>query len=134
MEVKLLGQALSQSTKYITPMKAKLLLILLSLGVLAACNKDNGDDNPACPAPSFSAGAGQNSVQVVIDGSEKYGFFEAEYGSNGYALGNGDSTATINNYQHIGGIPPGTYDIYVRGNCGGSEWSEWSGPKSFLVQ
>ena len=25
------------------------------------------------------------------------------------------------------------YDFYVRGNCGGSEFSEWTGPHSFVT-
>ena len=118
-------------------MKATFLsTLLLFLMFISACKKDDGGSE-SCPKSTFSVNGGNStgvSASVNVGNSAAYGFIELEYGSNGYTQGTGTKVTISGSYHELKGLNTGTYDMYLRGNCGGSEWSEWSGPKSFLVQ
>jgi len=98
---------------------------------ISGCNTDDPDDMNPCPTPTFSIQNNQSSISLYIY-SAGHGYFEIQYGSNGFPLGSG-TVATVNASSDLGNLNNGTYDIYVRGNCGSNMWSEWSPPTSFLI-
>lgn len=113
----------------------KILAIALMVLIFTGCKKDGdgpGDNTNPCSTPSFYTTANAGSVDVSLNASG-YGFYEIEYGTNGFSLGNG-TKQTINSNTTISNLTNGTYDIYLRGNCGGTSWSDWSNPQSFLIQ
>jgi len=116
-----------------------ILLSLLTAALLltASCNKE---EEPGCPQPDFSLNTGSfnncnnnNSPYLNISAQGYAGFFEIEYGPNGFTRGTG-TMQTISGSTNLNGLSAGTYDLYARSNCGGTDFSEWAGPKSFLVQ
>lgn len=114
-------------------MKKILTLALLAL-VFAGCKKDDGTtntDNP-CMTPSFYTSPGTGSVDIQVTSGD-HGFYEIEYGNNGFSQGSG-TKQTVSSYTTLSNLTNGTYDIYLRGNCGGNSWSDWSSPQSFLIQ
>lgn len=84
--------------------------------------------NPDFYVANSSQGASGFQVNVFASG---HGFYEVQYGSNGFSLGSGTTTQV--NDQTIVNVANGAYDVYLRGNCGGDDWSDWEGPKSILV-
>ncbi|MGB0916956.1 MAG: hypothetical protein ACPGU4_05145 [Flavobacteriales bacterium] len=110
-----------------------LFVVVVTLTV-SGCNQDSPED-PTCGVPGFSAfanGDGDGIEFYVNSGTGNYGFFEVQYGANGFTLGNG-TTITGASGTNINNLSNGAYDVYIRGNCGGNDWSEWSGPNSVLV-
>lgn len=114
-------------------MKHHISLFILAF-VLFGCNQP---EEETCPAPDFEAAqAGSGGGIQIYDmtgNSELYGFFEVQYGPNGFSFGSG-TTQNINDNGTISGLAGGTYDVYLRGNCGGTDWSDWAGPISLLIQ
>ena len=59
---------------------------------------------------------------------------ELEYGSAGFTIGTG-VRVTVTAEEHdrwLSGLLPGTaYDVYVRQECAGGGWSDWSEPLTF---
>ena len=108
-------------------MKNPIILFLISVFFLSNCSEKNKEDS--CPKVDISVYVTNSYVQVAPLNSN-YGFFEAEYGANGFSKGSGTTTNNLD----LGNLPNGTYDVYLRGNCGGNDWSSWTGPKSFIVQ
>jgi hypothetical protein len=106
-----------------------ILIMILAIILTVSCKKDNNK----CKTTDFSVSGGNNTATIYIDGND-YGFMEVEYGPNGYSKGSG-TTITISNTSqyYLDNLNSGTYDVYIRGNCGGNEWSKWTGPKSFFV-
>ena len=103
---------------------------------------DNGDNGGSsnCKTPnnlSNSDGFGQLEGVMSIHWDDKNypnnaGYFELEYGPSGFNIGDGEK-ATINNSNYSDGafLENTTYDVYVRANCGGSEFSSYSDVYSF---
>jgi len=61
-------------------------------------------------------------------------FYEVEYGLNGFSQGSGTTVNSNDNDLLVTGLSADTaYDFYVRGNCGGSDFSDWAGPHSFVT-
>lgn len=112
----------------------KILALALIALVFSGCKKDDGpDDTPnSCATPNFYVNPGAGSVNVQVS-SNTHGFYEIEYGSNGFSLGSG-TKQTVSMNADISNLTNGTYDIYMRGNCGGNSYSDWSSPQSFLIQ
>lgn len=110
-------------------MKRLLYIVALSL-TFVACKKDK-NENP-CKKPSLDLYTQPGSVVVNVGGGD-FGFYEIEYGPNGFAKGTG-TIQTISGSTSISSLTDGTYDFYARGNCGGTQWSDWTGPKSCLVE
>jgi hypothetical protein len=103
----------------------------LFVAMIAASGCAEDDANP-CETPLVSLYVNGNTVTPTIT-SYVHGFFEVEYGPNGFAKGTG-TTLTVNNATPIQGLANGAYDYYLRGNCGGDVWSDWNGPTSFLIE
>jgi hypothetical protein len=108
------------------------LVCFIGLVVIAGCNTEDGDDPNPCPTPDFYLQNNQSTVGIYISDVSAFGYYEIQYGSNGFSLGSG-TVATINAGDQLNNLNNGSYDIYVRGNCGGSSWSDWGGPTSFLI-
>ena len=111
--------------------------LLFSLAItLAGCNKDNPeDDNPNCPKPNLIANANFDGTGIEYYnslGNAQFGFYEVQYGPNGFTLGTG-TIETSSNGGALNELANGAYDVYLRANCGGNEWSNWDGPNSVLV-
>ena len=113
-------------------MKNILAIALLAL-VFTGCKKDDGTDNTnnTCNTPPFDVYTSSGSANIQVTGGS-HGFYEIEYGTNGFSQGSGTKQTVSSNYT-ISNLNNGTYDIYLRGNCGGTSWSEWSSPRSFIV-
>ena len=61
-------------------------------------------------------------------------YYQIEWGSNGFKRGEGtESNSNIRKLQIDGLAPDTPYDYYVRGNCGGTEFTEWTGPYTFVT-
>ncbi|MDG5490993.1 FG-GAP-like repeat-containing protein [Psychroserpens sp. SPM9] len=68
----------------------------------------------------WQAGGSESNWEVALQAS-----------GSGIPSGSGTST-TSNNPYPLTGLTPGTnYEIYVRGFCGGSDYSNWIGPIAF---
>lgn len=53
--------------------------------------------------------------------------FEAEYGLQGFALGEGRTATSNGNNITLSNLTPDTdYDVYIRSACGAQLWGEWS--------
>lgn len=119
-------------------MKNYLLLVLFASLFIYGCGEEETPE-PSCANPWFSIsqsnmGSPQNGGAFTLHVSNNYvySFYEMEYGSNGFARGNG-TTQAVNNQSSVDGLANGAYDVYLRGNCGGTEWSNWEGPISILI-
>lgn len=112
----------------------KIITLAVALLLLAGCKKEeNGNNNVnPCGTPSLSINLVTGGVDLYVNGNTSAGFYEIEYGSNGFSRGSG-TKATINTQYSLSGLTNGTYDIYVRANCGGTSYSDWSSAQSFLV-
>ena len=131
-------------------------LLLLSIIVLSISCSNNNED----PAPSGDGGSSigsENSgggnitcykpvnleVQQTTSNSTTYYWhdtnnaqlFNIEYGPRGFSLGNGTKKSSSKTQIDISNLIPNTeYDFYVRANCGGNDYSEWSNPHSFITK
>lgn len=57
-----------------------------------------------------------------------------EYGPTGFAHGAGTTVVANNNTYTFTGLTPATaYDVYVQGNCGGDNISDWSSVATFTT-
>lgn len=111
----------------------RLLYLAIFLILLGGCKKDDSGNSPnPCGTPGVTLNTGTGSVEIYL-GSGDYGFYEIEYGPNGFTRGTG-TTLTVSNYYTLTNLTNGTYDLYARGNCGGTSYSDWSSAKSFLIQ
>jgi hypothetical protein len=87
---------------------------------------------PLCPDPSSVSVSNitQNGAQLAWTGTSSS--YEIEYGTTGFALGNGSQISSSTNSTTLTGLSASTnYDVYVRGNCGSNGTSNWTGPVSF---
>lgn len=111
------------------------MAFLAAVMTITGCKKDEGDNNKVnpCSTPGLALNPQEGKVGMYINSNTgQHGFYEIEYGSNGFSKGSG-TTVTMSGSYEINGLTNGTYDIYVRGNCGGTSWSDWSSPQSFLI-
>lgn len=109
----------------------KFIALCISCLLLSSCAKEN-DKNISCSKPDIEVSVSSGSFSLYTYG-ESYGFIEAEYGPNGFSQGSG-TTKTSSDQFSVNNMVNGTYDVYVRGNCGGNDWSDWAGPKSFIIE
>ena len=71
---------------------------------------------------SWSAGSTETSWEIVVQNS-----------GTGIPSGPGTPT-TNNNAYYVSNLDDNTtYEIYVRGNCGGGDYSNWVGPNNFTT-
>lgn len=107
-------------------------VIVASLMIATGCKKEDGDDKTVtCSKPQYSVTGYNGQAEVYIESPGNAGFFEIEYGPNGFTQGQGTKFNASYN-TNIPNLSNGTYDMYVRANCGGSDYSEWE-LKSFIV-
>lgn len=98
--------------------------------LLFGCKKKDVND---CETPNFQLSQSSNAGEFLFQAtSGTHGFYEIQYGPNGFSFGSG-TTVNLNSFSTVSGLSGGAYDVYVRGNCGGSSWSDWSNPSSILV-
>lgn len=92
---------------------------------------------PACPNITDLTVANVNTTTANIfwqaGGSENS--WEIAVQSPGSGIPAGSGTATSSNNPHpLTGLSDGTsYEVYVRGYCGGSDYSNWIGPLTFTT-
>jgi len=61
-------------------------------------------------------------------------YYEVEWGANGFKRGTGTKSNSNTRSLPIKGLSADTpYDYYVRANCGGTEFTEWVGPYTFVT-
>ena len=70
----------------------------------------------------WQAGGGESSWEIVIQNA-----------GLGIPTSSGNSTTSNNPYPVTGLNTGTTYEVYVRGFCGGSDYSNWIGPSSFTT-
>lgn len=109
------------------------LITFATLACLAvACTPDEEDTTNPCGTPTLQVNTDQAMAYLAVVPNGTQGFFEVQYGANGFALGSG-TVVSINQSHTLGPLNNGTYDIYIRGNCGGTVWSDWSAAQGFLI-
>jgi len=93
-------------------------------------------NKPSCPPPENQSEiiVTNTSVDLYWTENGEATMWEVEFGESGFVQGTG---TTINNistipYSLYNLIPDTTYDWYVRSNCGGGEFSTWTGPATFV--
>jgi hypothetical protein len=110
----------------------RIIIVCLTLALFAGCAKNN--NSPSCPTPTYNvSGIGQGNLSVSLSNSYSYGFLNIEYGVNGFSRGSGTKVTLSSHGGQISGLTNGTYDVYIQGNCGGTNNSSWAGPVSALV-
>ena len=92
---------------------------------------------PACPNISNLSVASVNvdsaNVFWLAGGSEASWEIAVQAAGSGVPAGSGTATSS-NNPHPLTGLSGGTnYEVYVRGYCGGSDYSNWIGPVSFTT-
>ncbi|WP_129057133.1 MULTISPECIES: hypothetical protein [unclassified Chryseobacterium] len=125
----------------------KMYFILSVVGLLAAGCSGSGDDiatelhnnpppQPKCETPtSLSFKPLYNIFSWSSNTPQGTGYFEVQYGEQGFSLGNG-TIAEVNNTSYSLPIFKGKkYDLYVRKNCGTVDGkSNWAGPITILSE
>lgn len=88
-----------------------------------------------CLAPPRPRLLGADSVaHVAWDTYYQGAAVEFEYGPAGFAIGTGErvTAASAEHDRWLSGLQPATaYDVYVRQECAGGGWSDWSEPLTF---
>ncbi|MCF8464666.1 MAG: hypothetical protein K9G41_07490 [Flavobacteriales bacterium] len=103
--------------------------------IITGCIKEKPEGEDTCPKPLFSVYATSNEGEFEYANNSvysNYGFYEIQYGPNGFSLGSG-TTQTSTSNGRISNLANGAYDVYLRVNCGGNDWSNWEGPNSVLI-
>lgn len=125
----------------------KIYFILSVVGVLTTGCSGSGDniatevhDNPPpkpkCETPtSLSFKPLYNIFSWSSNTPQGTGFFEVQYGEQGFTLGSG-TTAEVSNTSYSLPLFKGKkYDLYVRKNCGTTDGkSNWAGPITILSE
>jgi len=113
-------------------MKLRFTILSLIVLILFSCKKEDVNNANNCEAPSYDVTSNSNYVYISsFSGSSDY--YEVEYGITGFTKGNGTKLTFPDNNIQVNDLANGTYDFYLRGNCGGSSFSNWIGPKSFVI-
>ncbi|MDD2964856.1 MAG: BNR-repeat neuraminidase N-terminal domain-containing protein [Bacteroidales bacterium] len=88
---------------------------------------------PSCPVPTaLLATPGVNDAELAWTENGTATLWDVEYGDQGFVLGAG---TTVNDVTNPYTLTPLTanynYSYYVRANCGGGDYSDWSVVKNF---
>lgn len=113
----------------------KILALAFAAFLITGCKKEDDNTNQnTCETPYVSVYNAVGNVRTLQVGANAntYDYVEAEYGPTGFTLGTG-TKITTDQYYTLDNLANGAYDVYGRGNCGGSEWSEWSSVTSFVI-
>ena len=89
-----------------------------------------------CNAPtSVTVNAAATTATVSWTAGEGNNSFEVEYGVRGFSHGSGTIVESQSTTVDINGLEPNTqYDVYVRGLCDQSTYSNWSTVATFTTQ
>jgi len=99
-------------------------------------SKDNLLDIPKqCEAPEKLKAVEITSTSALLDWKGPLrDYYEVEWGNNGFKQGTGTKSNSNTRSLPINGLSPDKpYDYYVRANCGGTEFTEWVGPYTFVT-
>jgi len=114
----------------------RIISILLFFGLCTAgCIGDSPYDPQAkCGTPTnliFEKGTNLLSWSFISQGE---GYYEIQYGEQGFSLGKGTTVVTYKNSYNLPLYKDNKYDLYVRKNCGiGNGRSDWVGPVTVLA-
>lgn len=87
----------------------------------------------SCDVPTNLAASLTSSEARLSWSGFQHGFYDVQYGTTGFKLGDGEMIRTNSVYTTAAALKANTtYDFYVRGNCGGNKFSKWVGPQSFF--
>jgi hypothetical protein len=115
-------------------------VIRIKSTALGGNNNDTGIDNfrivpvPTCAAPTSptATATAPGSVDIGWTCSGCTGNYYVEYGAPGFTLGTGTVAGPFSGSPAtISGLANGSYQAYVRQDCGGNGISENAGPVSF---
>ena len=115
-------------------------VIRIKSTALGGNNNDTGIDNfrivpvPTCAAPTSptATATAPGSVDIGWTCSGCTGNYYVEYGAPGFTLGTGTVAGPFSGSPAtISGLANGSYQAYVRQDCGGNGISENAGPLSF---
>ncbi len=85
----------------------------------------------SCPAPTGLNATPTSTTDAQLDWTEtgSANAWQIEWGPTGFSQGTGTLVSTTNKPYFLGGLTAGgVYDFYVRSDCGGGDYSNWSGP------
>src|SRR5690554_4225504 len=87
---------------------------------------------PSClPVSDLSAITGADSA--ILSWTSTGALFDIEWGTTGSTQGTGTPINEVTNPYTLNGLNIGSYDYYVRQNCGNGDESIWIGPYNFTV-
>ena len=114
-----------------------LIVTLILVGCSNSDNDDTGiDTNNSCRKPDGLqvVNITETSARFAWGDANNSTLFNVEYGIRGFTIGNGTRISVNTLFIDITVLSSGIeYDFYVRTNCGGSSYSDWSGPHSFIT-
>ncbi|PQJ78927.1 fibronectin type III domain-containing protein [Polaribacter porphyrae] len=122
-------------------LKQNIILRILFIFLLIGCsssenNDDNGLQEESCTEPNglHIPVISNTSATLAWGDTNNSRLFNVEYGLRGFVVGNGTRTSVNTISLEITNLTSKTeYDFYVRTNCGGNVFSNWSGPQSFVT-
>lgn len=94
------------------------------------------DALPACPEPiSLTANnITTNSADLTWTETGSATSWDVEWGLAGFVPTGTPTDPAVGNPFSVSSLAPGTnYEFYVRGDCGGGEYSDWAGPYLFTT-
>lgn len=90
-----------------------------------------------CPAPTTLTATAITVASADLGWTEigTATTWDIEWGATGFTQGAGTmATGTTSNPHNLSGLSANTtYDFYVRSDCGGGDYSDWTGPFSFTT-
>lgn len=109
------------------------LFTLILIIAMMSCEDSSPKTSCIIPIePSITVSG--NSINFTQHNHAGAGFFELEYGELGFQIGTGTRSQINVGQITINNLAPGSYDLYIRSNCGSSDWSDWNDASSFLIQ
>lgn len=116
-------------------MRNYLFLFFVCAIQFSACKKDGGDEENCEAISSFNIAIEDVNINIVFfGGTDNFTSFEVEYGVAGFKLGSGTKQTVLLTNPVIENLAYGTYDIYFRFPCSGTEkYSKWSNAKQFVI-
>jgi hypothetical protein len=90
----------------------------------------------SCPQPESLSASNITQTTAFLGWTETGSAtaWEYQYGPAGFTPSATGTPATINPKPITGLIANSSYDFYVRADCGGGIYSDWSGPENFITQ
>ncbi|MFD2891033.1 T9SS type A sorting domain-containing protein [Flavobacterium chuncheonense] len=92
---------------------------------------------PSCPAPTALGATAVTAATANLGWTAGAAetLWDVEYGVSGFTPGSGTVVTGVTDTTYgIGSLLANTtYEFYVRADCGGGDWSTWSGPYAFTT-